>query len=200
MTVTGFALARPPLGSWNRVALLGAVVAFLVVAFEVVPRFDEVVSSAREWQRLRGQIAEAEGASAERVALDAENRRLERELDELLVSLPRRDQLSAVLGELQRHAADTGVTLQRIEPGEPVPERTHEVLPISVDVEGPFHALGRFVDRVERSPLLMRVRALDIRAQRGTRGTVEAIIELESVRLGADTETEGRRAWEDNER
>lgn len=160
----------------------------LITVLEVVPRFGSALELATEWRALESQRAEAAGAPAARQALAAENRRLRQQLNELFVSLPSRDQLSAVLGELQRHAAETGVTLERIEPGEVMPERTHEVLPLAVEIQGPFHATGRFVDRVERSPLLIQVQALSIRRQSeapsSERVSVETTLNLESVRLG----------------
>lgn len=170
---------------WNQIALVGALLALLVLVFEIVPRFGEAAALAEEWWALEARLAEAEGAQAERVWLEAESEALEQDLGRLLVSLPRRDQLSAVLGELQRHAAATGVTIHRIQPAEPVSQRTHELLPIRVEARGAFHDVGRFIDRIERSPLLMRVRDLALTSEGRL---VLADVDLDAVVLGSGDE------------
>lgn len=173
--------------TWTRIAALGAVLTVLLLVFEVGPRFGEAFDLYREWRALRARLEAAETAPAERARLSTENDRLRQEREDLLVQLPRRDQLSVLLGEIQRYASEAGVTLHRIQPGEPVSERTHEVLPVRLEVTSSYHGVGRFVDRIERSPLLMQVRGVQLSALPEGPGTVEAVVDVEAARLVAET-------------
>lgn len=174
--------------TWPRIVAAGALLTLVLLVFEVGPRFSEAFDLYREWRSLRAQVEAAESAPAERAHLAAENDRLRREREELLVQLPRRDQLSVLLGEIQRYASEAGVTLRRVEPGEPVAERTHEVLPARLEVTGSYHGVGRFVDHVERSPFLMQVRELELRSLPEGPGSVAAVVGIEAARLVAANE------------
>ena len=51
--------------------------------------------------------------------------------------------------------------------GDRITHATFDELPVEVELGGTFHGIGAFVDHVERSPLLMKVGAIDVEAGAG---------------------------------
>jgi Tfp pilus assembly protein PilO len=150
---------RLELNRWAAAALASLGLALLVLATEVGPRLGECVELWQELRRTRQELARAEDAPAERARMLDERRLLDEELKRLLVSAPRRDQLSVVLDEINRKASIYGVAVGRIEPGAAVRETGHSMLPLRVSVQGRFHELVGVIDELERSPNLMQIRS-----------------------------------------
>ena len=169
---------------WTSAAVAVAATALFIAVVEVGPALAEVGRLLQAHSAQKARLEQVAGAPAELRTLQAEQRRLRQDLGDLLVSLPRRDQLSAVLIELQGHAEDTGVALDRLEPGEPAVRRTHEALPIQVELSGGFHEVGRFLDRLERSALLMHVGTVTLRGDGSLGDPLRGAVALEAIRLG----------------
>ena len=141
-----------PVGRWLAAAGLGAVA---LVAVEVVPSGVEVARSWSELDARRDAVRAAGGAAAEVERLRAEAARLE---DERAARLGASGPAGS-LAVLREAAAASEARLTRVQPAGTAGDGA-EVLEVSVEGDG--HAVGAFVDAVERSAARGRVSALDV--------------------------------------
>lgn len=170
---------------WTWIAASTAALTAALLILEGIPRLAHAAELGMEWRSRKATLAQEPLTPAERRRLEAERDRLRGELGAVFGDVPSGSPLSSVVGLLQREAAASGVALARVEPGAPVTDGAYARLPVRVTVRGSAHEVGVFVDAVERSALLMKVRALSVVGQGLTEGPVEAGLDVEAVRLHA---------------
>lgn len=168
---------------WTWISGSSAVVTLLLLALEGYPRLVQALELHQEWRTRTALLQQEPITPAERQHLESVRERLEVRLDAAFVDVPSREHLSSVVGSLQREADAAMVSLARVEPAPLVEDGAYAVLPLRVTARGSSHAIGGFVDRVERSPLLIKVRTLSVLGPGMRDGGVEASLDLDAVRL-----------------
>lgn len=152
---------RRSVGRWPLLAGAVFVLSLYLVATELWPRAAQAVDLWRTWRANEARIESGQGATEQVAVLRAEERLMQARFTRLAVRLPRRDQMSAILEGLRRRAEASGVRLVELRPSSVLVQRpTFDELPLEIELAGPFHGIGRFVDQVERSEGLIRVEAL----------------------------------------
>lgn len=112
---------------------------------------------AQQLQRQRAIASQVEGLTDAVAALEAE-------LVRHLQFLPRQQDPPTLLRRISDLGARTGLRIDLLRPQN---ERRHELyaeMPIAVELQGPYHAVGRFLDRLIALPGLIQVTQLDMRA------------------------------------
>lgn len=149
---------------WAAYAAAGGLLVLWLLAAEVGPRVEAAVARWQDWQAQRERLASVVTWEIEQTHIQARRLYLRQRFSSLYVNLPRGDQMSIMLGELQRHAARRKVRLEAVRPGESIGHPSYDELPVAVALQGTYHAVGRFVDDIERSPYLMKVESIDVEA------------------------------------
>ena len=127
---------------------------------ELIPRSMNTYNLFRQWQGQQDKIAAVEDWDTEQLALNLRKRQLQRRFAALYVSLPKSDHMSTILQVLQESADSSNVVIGQVRPTERVPFGTYDELPFEVEVAGPFHDVGRFINRIEQSAYVMKVKGL----------------------------------------
>lgn len=140
----------------------------LLLVSDVIPRYVSAYELARDWQRQRAKLAEVAAWQTQKADIEAERDHLEARFNGLYVSLPRSDQMSAILQRWQQSADETGVVLRQVRPAERVSHPGYHELPFRIELNGPFHGIGRFVDALERSRYVMKVSSLALEREKET--------------------------------
>ena len=126
-------------------------------AAELAALQERNAARARQLQRQRAitaQVGELEDAVAARKA----------ELASHLQFLPRRQDPPALIRRISDLGDRTGLQINLLRPRN---ERRHELvaeIPIAMELQGPYHAVGLFLDRLAALPGLIQVDQLDMRA------------------------------------
>jgi type IV pilus assembly protein PilO len=114
-------------------------------------------SRARQWQRQRvsaAQIKELEDAVAA----------LRTELAQHLQFLPRRQGLPALIRRISDLGVHTGLRIDLLRPRNERHNELYAEMPITMELQGPYHAVAVFLDRLTALPGLIQVNQLDMRA------------------------------------
>lgn len=124
------------------------VVLGLIIGYNVVYRFSLDTKAALE-KKLKEEI--------ERVVLVSEADILNARVNasEKLLSESKSDQILA--SEISNVAGKSGLKIMKVEPLQKETTGTYERLAVSVLVEGSFSQIGRFIDGIEKSNLLISV-------------------------------------------
>lgn len=171
---------------WVAVAAGGGLL-FLVLSWQVLlPRTHSAYQTYQQWQRQARRVRSAENSQGKLTQLAAAHRRLQRRLDSLFVSLPQGDRMSVILGAFQKHAQETGVRLRQVRPGKRKEHPTYTELPLEVALVGDYHAIARFIDRIERSKYLLRIGGAALRSKEMTSDTLQAQIRIDLLTLRAE--------------
>ena len=167
---------------WKVLALFIALLGGYALAREGIPRGRAVVDQVVAWRTDRARIDAAARWKDEKALLLARRDRLSGRLDALHGRLPDHTQTSVLLQQLQRHADSAGVVLRQIRPGEEARFSTHGRRALAVTLDGRFHEIAAFIDRIERTALV-HVRRLDLRSDDPLAPILDAHLDLRLIRL-----------------
>jgi len=86
-------------------------------------------------------------------------------LDNLRAVLPEEKDVSDLLRRLQTLATQSNLTIRSFKPAPIVQKETHAEWPIELELDGTYHNLGLFFDRVSKFPRIINVNNVRIKAK-----------------------------------
>ena len=153
---------------WYYGLIVGLVMAGLIFG---LTHYLMLSKTKQEITRLEGRLGELqtqiqEGLSAQRrlPQFRAEVRRLELELDKLLRILPARLNTQEILRNVRTLAEQGDFDLKVFEPGSTVDREFYKEWPIRITLDGQYHNLARFFDKIRRYPRIFNIENLNMRA------------------------------------
>jgi type IV pilus assembly protein PilO len=116
---------------------------------------------------LQTQIQEGRAAEAQLPRFREEVRQLELELDKLLRVLPARRNTDDLLRRIRLLAEQGDFNLLRFRPGRFVDRDFYSEWPITISLEGNYHNLALFFDRIGRFSRIINIEGLRVASFRG---------------------------------
>ena len=149
---------------------LGAAI-FGVVHWQVLtPQRDQLAAGERQLGELQTKIQEGRAAKQQLPRFREEVRQLELELDKLLRILPAKRNTPDLLRRIRSLTEQGDFALKRFTPGKLSDREFFSEWPIAVSVDGGYHNLALFFDRISRFSRIINIEDLTIAALPGGRG------------------------------
>ena len=126
-------------------------------AAELAALREHNASRAQRLQRQRTIAAQVEGLEDAVAALRTE-------LTRHLQFLPRRQDPPTLIRRISDLGVRTGLRIDLLRPQNERRNELYAEMPIALELQGPYHAVGRFLDRLAALPGLIHVNQLDMRA------------------------------------
>lgn len=159
-------LARLPLVGQVGVA---AVLAMLVVGGFYWLWYKDALAQQKtketELAELQKQIRALEATANKLAEFQREVQMLEAKLEGLKRSLPPEKEMPDLMRRLQYLAAQSSLAVLKFDPTAPVQKEFYQEIPITIDLEGTYHNMGAFLDRISRIPRIVNVGTLKIKSQ-----------------------------------
>ena len=158
----------------NKISWKAQVGLFLVVAIAAVGGFywyyvqDAEAALATEQARLDGMKTEInKGLTIARQLPEFRRQvgELEVRLDQLRAVLPEEKDVSDLLRRLQTLATESNLQIKGFKPAAIVTKQTHAEWPITLELDGTYHNLGLFFDRVSKFPRIINVSGVTIKSK-----------------------------------
>jgi len=150
---------------------IGALI-FGVVSWRVLqPMRDQLAAGEAQLAELQTKIQEGRAAKQQLPKFREEVRQLETELDKLLRILPARRNTPDLLRRIRSLAEQGDFALRRFTPGQLSDKEFFSEWPIAVSVEGGYHNLAQFFDRISRFSRIINIEDLTVTALPAARGT-----------------------------
>ncbi len=130
----------------------------------LLPMQDEIKTLNENLGTLQEKIQEGRAAKAQLPQFREEVRQLELELDTLLRILPARRNTPDLLRRIRSLAEQGDFTLRRFTPGQLTDQEFFSQWPIAVSVEGTYHNLALFFDKISRFSRIINVENLEVGA------------------------------------
>src|SRR5512143_4261783 len=157
-------LARLPLVGQLGVAV---VLALLVVGgfyyFWYKDALEQQKAKETELADLQKQIRALEATANKLAEFQREVQILEAKLEGLKRSLPPEKEMPDLMRRMQYLAAQSSLGVLKFDPTNPVQKDFYQEIPISVDMQGTYHNMGAFLDRISRIPRIVNVGNLKIK-------------------------------------
>jgi type IV pilus assembly protein PilO len=142
----------------------------------ISPVREELATRTERLAEVQSQLTAAQGTAKRLQAFEREVAAMERSLRLTTASLPDEKDPSDVLNVLHDLAVESSIDLSAFAPKEIATKPQYAEWPIELNLEGGYHAIGKFFDRVASMPRLMSVAELHLKVKTTTtgRGTVTA--------------------------
>jgi type IV pilus assembly protein PilO len=173
-------LSRLPLAGQLGVSALIAVL--LLGGFYYFWYADALETEKRQQARLadlQRQIRALEATANKLPEFQREVQALEARLETLKRILPPEKEMPDLMRRVQYLAAQSSLQIRKFNPAPPVQKEFYLEVPINLDVDGTYHNLGAFLDRISRMSRLVNVGNVKIKAQ--SRPTINDTIEASAV-------------------
>jgi type IV pilus assembly protein PilO len=143
---------------------IGALVAGAVHWFYFKPMQQEIASKKVELDGLNQEIAKGRAAERKLAQFREEVKRLELELGKLLQILPSKRNTEELIKRIETLTRQGDFTLLKFTPGEFIQKDFYAEWPIDVQIQGTYHNLALFFDRMSRFSRIVNVEDLKVNA------------------------------------
>ena len=114
---------------------------------------------------LRADITKGLGTAKKLPEFRAQVAGLESRLDNLKAVLPEEKDASDLLRRMQTEAARSSLEIKSFKPSPTITKQLHAEWPINLELEGTYHNLAMFFDRVGKFTRIVNITGLDVRAR-----------------------------------
>lgn len=141
---------------------VGALVGGAVHWFWFKPMQEEIAAKKVELEGLNQEIQKGRAAERKLSQFREEVKRLELELAKLLQILPSKRNTEELIKRIETLTRQGDFTLKKFTPGEFVQKEFYAEWPIDIQVEGTYHNLALFFDRMSRFSRIVNVEDLKV--------------------------------------
>ena len=142
--------------------IIGAVVAGAVHYAWFRPLNAEIKGKRAQLEGLQQEIQKGRAAERKLAQFREEVRRLEVELAKLLQVLPSKRNTEELIKRIETLTRQGDFTLRKFTPGDFIPKEFYAEWPIDIALDGTYHNLALFFDRMSRFSRIINVEALRI--------------------------------------
>ena len=165
--------------SLNKLPWHGQVGAFVALALAIVAAFwyfwvqpaqDGLTAKRAELTKLQETVNRGLATTRRLPEFRSEVAGLQAQLERLRAVLPEERDVADLLRRVQAMATQSNLTIQGFTPQAVATRELHAEWPIGLKLEGTYHDLGSFLDRVSKFPRIINVNGLAIQAREGAGG------------------------------
>ena len=130
-----------------------------------LPTQDRIAERERELEGLRSRISKGLATARQLPAVRNEVAELQERLESSRKILPDEKDAADLLRRVHTLAVQSNLTIRGFRPQATNTRQLHAEWPISLELEGTYHNLGTFLDRVSKFPRIINVSGLVIRGK-----------------------------------
>lgn len=149
-------------GAFLVLALAGAGV---FVWYYEMPFREDMEARQTQLTALRNDIAKGQATAKQLAQFRAEVDDLEGRLGSLRAVLPEEKDAADLLRRMQTVATQSNLTIKNFKPSPTVTKQLHAEWPIALELEGTYHNLAVFFDRVGKFTRIVNITGLDVRGK-----------------------------------
>jgi type IV pilus assembly protein PilO len=174
LDLMGYFANIPKRQRYMLVGLLGGGLLVLYVVLLMKPLWEEKGKLEGDLEKLRNDLALKKNIAANRPKLEEEIRALEKQLEVALVKLPEEKEIPKLLTQVNTLGQQSGLEFLLFRPASPISRGFYAEVPIDIRVQGEYHTLGGFLDRVSKLERIvnvadLRINPLPVQQQRAGR-------------------------------
>jgi type IV pilus assembly protein PilO len=158
------------------VAALGLVGVGMFWNLYAQPAQERIDARRTELQSLQAEVARGEAIARRLPQFRSEVGVLEAQLERLRAVLPEEKDVADLLRRIQAMATQSNLTIRGFTPQAVANKQMYAEWPIGLQLEGTYHNLGGFLERISKFPRIINVTAINIRTndRRSEATTIEA--------------------------
>jgi type IV pilus assembly protein PilO len=152
----------------------GQIVAFVILAiggcgafyyYYEMPAHEDMKGREAQLVALKGDIAKGLETAKKLPEFRSQVTDLENRLASLQAVLPEEKDAADLLNRMQTVAAQSNLTIKSFKPGATITKQLHAEWPITLELDGTYHNLALFFDRVGKFTRIVNISALDVKGK-----------------------------------
>jgi type IV pilus assembly protein PilO len=147
----------PLIGQILVAAILGVLICVGFYFFFYQDKQKELDAQVEALNQLKQQVQQLELTVSKLAEFQEKVKLLEAKLERLKLILPPQKETPELMKKLQALASQSALTIKKFNPRPTVTKDFYQEWPIDMDLEGSYHSLGIFFDRISRLPRLVNV-------------------------------------------
>src|SRR6185503_8138343 len=162
---------------WGQFAVVAVMaIALVTVAFMAYPNFSDMskknAAYRSELEALETEIRKRQAIEAKLPEYEKEIENLQLKLNDLLAILPTEPETGELLKWVKNLADQSNLELKKFDPQALKPVEFYKEFPIQMEIEGDYHDLGVFFDRISKYSRIINVSNVVIAAKNGSKGSI----------------------------
>jgi len=145
--------------------VLGGIGVGAFYQFYVTPTKAEMATRESRLASLRGEITKASTTASQLNQFKEQVGELEARLESLKAVLPEQKDAADLLRRIQTLATQSNLAIRGFKPNPTVTKQMHVEWPIALQLDGTYHNLGIFFDRVSKFSRIISISSIDIRSK-----------------------------------
>lgn len=162
LDVKGYFANIPKRQRYWLIGLLGGGLVLIYALVLMKPLWMDKEKLEGDLQKLQADLDQKRIIAANRPRLEEEIKALEKQLEVALVKLPEEKEIPKLLTQVNTLGLQSGLEFLLFRPAAPVNKGFYAEVPIDIRVQGEYHALGGFLDRVSKLERIVNVADLRI--------------------------------------
>jgi len=151
------------IGAFLALSVAGVAVFFYLY---VTPMQEQMAQRQKALDELQAGIRKSQATAQRLPQFRAEVAELETRLETLKNVLPEEKDIGDLLRRLQTLAVQSNLTIRGFKPGgAPMTRQLHSEFPYVLQLEGAYHNLGTFFDRVSKFPRIIHIGSMSIKGK-----------------------------------
>ncbi|MCA9733964.1 MAG: type 4a pilus biogenesis protein PilO [Deferribacteres bacterium] len=150
---------------------------FAIVDY-VVPASQSVYEMYDEIEKGRVQIANVEDWQTQKVILLKHIKNLRSEVDTIMFNQSQERHVSDIVGLFDKYAREEKLKITSIKPESMVDIKHAFELPMRVNLKGGYHGISRFINHLEETGLIIKVKGVQIYSDKLMAKNIEAELNL----------------------
>jgi type IV pilus assembly protein PilO len=151
---------------WFAYVLVAVIILGLFYFMYYKPKNDELNNIMEERIKVEAEVAHLRQKKQELDQIQSELERMKITLSKLEAIMPQKEEISAILRQMQQLAYDTRLNIIKFMPKEEIAKDFYAEKPISVEITGTYHNLAIFFDRLSNFRRLFNIDDFTIKALR----------------------------------
>lgn len=154
-----------PLDRKIKIAAVPVVVAALLAGFyffAFAPKLENIKKLGIQNASLLADVKKAEDAAKNLKKHEAELAEAEKRFEQISIVLPKTKEIPRLLTAISDHGTSAGLDFNSFTPGNETTKDFYAEIPISIQVYGPYHNVGYFLDQVSKLERIVTVKDITI--------------------------------------
>ena len=145
--------------------VLGVAAVFVFYTYYAQPTRQGIDDRSAQLAQLRAQIADGLRNAQRLPEIRRDIASREGQLEQLRLRLPEDKDVAELLRRIQAMATESNLTIRGFTPQAVTSKQMYVEWPIGLQVEGTYHNLGAFLERVSKFPRIINVTGINIKAK-----------------------------------
>ncbi len=181
-----------------KIAIMAAVVIVPLVAFYLLsynPQNAQMKQLERQKVGLLQTIRKVEAIAANIGKHRAEMAEAQLMFQKASNLLPQQQEIPALLANISDLGSNSGLDILSFKPGVETPKEFYAAIPIAISIQGPYHNVGVFLDRVSKMSRIVSVSSMAISSPKEDEGEMilKTSLKLETYRFVENQPTDEKK-------